>query len=108
MPEVSGGEVTVEGRISELWSPSSGAIAQVGLIEDESGQTKFTSWEKSNQPVVKEGETVRFRAAAKNWYQGRCSIALTGGPGSSSRSAAGGGSGSQSRRLSFCCVLDQP
>ena len=48
VPDVSGGEVTVEGRISELWTPGSGAIAQVDLIEDESGRTKFTSWERSN------------------------------------------------------------
>jgi hypothetical protein len=78
VPEVPVGEVTVEGTVSELWAPSSPAIAQVGLIEDESGRTKFTIWERSNQPVVREGQTVRFRAAAKNWYEGRCSIALTG------------------------------
>ncbi|WP_089816123.1 DNA-binding protein [Halomicrobium zhouii] len=71
-------EVTVEGRVTQLWTPSSRAIRQVGLIEDESGRTKFTSWKKSAQPMVEEGERVRFRAAAKNWYQGRCSIALTG------------------------------
>ncbi|GGL41001.1 DNA-binding protein [Halarchaeum grantii] len=78
VPDVPVGEVTVEGTVSELWDPSSPAIAQVGLIEDESGRTKFTIWERSNQPVVREGQTVRFRAAAKNWYEGRCSIALTG------------------------------
>jgi len=71
-------EVTVEGRVTQLWDPSSPAIQQVGLIEDESGRTKFTSWVKSRQPMVDEGERVRFRAAAKNWYEGRCSIALTG------------------------------
>jgi len=75
---VDRGEVTVEGRIIQLWEPSSPAIQQVGLIEDESGRTKFTSWVKSRQPMVDEGERVRFRAAAKNWYEGRCSIALTG------------------------------
>jgi len=78
VPDVPVGEVTVEGTVSELWTPSSPAIAQVGLIEDESGRTKFTIWERSNQPVVRKGQTVRFRAAAKNWYEGRCSIALTG------------------------------
>ncbi|MCU4802386.1 DNA-binding protein [Halobacteria archaeon HArc-gm2] len=71
-------EVTVEGRVTQLWTPSSPAIRQVGLIEDESGRTKFTSWVKSDQSMVREGERVRFRAAAKNWYEGRCSIALTG------------------------------
>ncbi|WP_312911738.1 DNA-binding protein [Natronosalvus caseinilyticus] len=71
------GEVSVEGRVIELWEPSSSAIQQVGLLEDETGRTKFTIWAKSRQTMVREGERVRFRAAAKNWYNGRCSIALT-------------------------------
>jgi ssDNA-binding replication factor A large subunit len=78
VPDIAVGEVTVEGQVIELWSPSSSAIQQVGLIADDSGKIKFTCWEKSNQTVVREGQTVRFRAAAKNWYEGRCSIALTG------------------------------
>mgnify|MGYP000725355822 CR=1 FL=1 len=78
VPDVPVGEVTVSGTIETLWEPSSASIQQVGLLADESGRIKFTIWERSNQPVVREGETVRFRAAAKNWYEGRCSIALTG------------------------------
>jgi ssDNA-binding replication factor A large subunit len=78
VPDVPVGEVTVEGEITQLWTPSASNIQQVGLIEDESGRTKFTVWEKSGKTVVREGQTVRFRAAAKNWYEGRCSIALTG------------------------------
>ncbi|GAA0313775.1 MULTISPECIES: DNA-binding protein [Halobacteriales] len=78
VPDIAVGEVTVEGQVIELWSPSSSAIQQVGLIADDSGKIKFTCWEKSGQTVVREGQTVRFRAAAKNWYEGRCSIALTG------------------------------
>ncbi|WP_049986306.1 DNA-binding protein [Halobellus rufus] len=78
VPDVPVGEVTVEGTIETLWEPSSTSIQQVGLIADDSGKIKFTVWNKSNQTVVQEGETVRFRAAAKNWYEGRCSIALTG------------------------------
>ncbi|SFT09184.1 DNA-binding protein [Halostagnicola kamekurae] len=76
--EVPVGEVTVEGEVVELWTPSSSNIQQVGLLEDESGRTKFTIWQRSNQTMVREGQTVRFRAAAKSWYQGRCSLALTG------------------------------
>lgn len=71
------GEVSVEGHVVELWEPSSTNIQQVGLIEDETGRTKFTIWSKSRQTMVREGERVRFRAAAKNWYSGRCSLALT-------------------------------
>ncbi|MDS0478318.1 DNA-binding protein [Natrinema sp. 1APR25-10V2] len=78
VPDVPVGEVTVEGTIETLWEPSSTSIQQVGLIADDSGKIKFTCWEKSNQTVVREGQKVRFRAVAKNWYEGRCSIALTG------------------------------
>ena len=78
VPDVPVGEVTVEGTVQTLWEPSSTSIQQVGLIADDSGKIKFTCWEKSNQTVVREGQKVRFRAAAKNWYEGRCSIALTG------------------------------
>ncbi|ELY84405.1 hypothetical protein [Natrinema gari] len=78
VPDIAVGEVTVEGTIETLWEPSSSSIQQVGLIADDSGKIKFTCWEKSGQTVVREGQTVRFRAAAKNWYEGRCSIALTG------------------------------
>ncbi len=53
-------------------------MQQVGLIEDETEMTKFTVWKASRQPMVCEGERVRFRAVAKNWHQGRYSIALTG------------------------------
>ena len=78
VPDVPVGEVTVEGTVQTLWEPSSTSIQQVGLIADDSGKIKFTCWKKSNQTIVREGQKVRFRAAAKNWYEGRCSIALTG------------------------------
>ena len=69
--------VSVSGTVKTLWESSSPKIAQVGLIEDESGVIKFTSWTKSNQRWVTEGETVRVMDARKNWYEGRCSLALT-------------------------------
>jgi len=78
VPDVPVGEVTVEGEITQLWDPSDTSISQVGLIEGDSGKIKFTIWEASRKTVVSEGETVRFRAVKKNWYQGRCSIAITG------------------------------
>lgn len=78
LEEIPRPEVSVEGEITQLWTPSSPAIAQVGLIEDETGRTKWTAWKRSQVREVREGETVRFRAIAKNWYQGQCSVALTG------------------------------
>jgi hypothetical protein len=78
VPDVSVGEVTVEGEIIELWEPSTPNIQQVGLIADESEVTKFTVWERSNQPVVAEGEVVRLCNVKKSWHRGRCSLVATG------------------------------
>jgi hypothetical protein len=76
--EVGRKEVDIEGRVTEVWDSESPAIRQVGLIEDESGRVKFTSWVKSDQPWMEEGERVQLQNVAKNWYQGRVSVALTG------------------------------
>jgi len=78
LEEVYREEVSIEGTVITLWESSHPSISQVGLIEDESGKTKFTSWTESRAPLVEEGERVRFRGVKKNWYEGQCSVALTG------------------------------
>jgi len=70
--------VDIEGEIVQLWDAESPAVCQVGLIEDESGRTKFTSWTKSDPKLVQEGDHVRLRNVEKNWYEGRISVAVTG------------------------------
>ena len=75
--DVDRGEVSIEGTIETLGEPSHPKIAQVGLIADETGRTKFTSWVKSEPSIVREGETVRLYGVRKNWYEGRCSVAVT-------------------------------
>ncbi|MFC6863616.1 DNA-binding protein [Halomicroarcula sp. GCM10025817] len=76
--DVNRSEVCLEGHVTVLWEPTSPAISQVGLIEDETGRTKFTSWAKSDMKMVREGEWVRLRGVEKSWYEGRVSVALTG------------------------------
>lgn len=78
VPTVDRQSVDVEGEVVQLWNPSHRKIQQVGLVEDDTGKIKFTVWRKSRQPTVREGERVRFRDVKRNWYRGRCSIALTG------------------------------
>ncbi|ESS10361.1 MAG: hypothetical protein A07HR60_02376, partial [uncultured archaeon A07HR60] len=78
LEDVDRKEVSVEGQIDVRWDSDSPAIAQIGLIADESGQTKMTIWEKSNAPWVEENERVRIHAAARNRYEGRVSLAVTG------------------------------
>lgn len=78
LEDVNRKEVSIEGRVEVLWESDSPAIAQVGLIADDSGKTKVTIWEKSNAPWIEEGEQVRIHGAARNWYEGRFSLAVTG------------------------------
>ncbi|QLG61107.1 DNA-binding protein [Halorarum salinum] len=78
LKEVRRREVSIEGHVTQLWDASSSAIQQVGLIEDATGRTKVTIWQKSDQPWIREGERVRIHGAARNWYEGRVSVAVTG------------------------------
>jgi len=78
LEDVNRKEVSIEGRVEVLWNSDSPAVAQVGLIADDSGKTKVTIWEKSNAPWIEKGEQVRIHGAAKNWYNGRVSMAVTG------------------------------
>ncbi|ESP89726.1 single-stranded DNA-binding protein [Candidatus Halobonum tyrrellensis G22] len=70
--------VSIEGTVTQLWDANSPAIQQVGLIEDESGKTKFTIWTKSRQSLVEEDERVWMHGVKRSWYEGRVSIAVTG------------------------------
>ncbi|ODR80169.1 DNA-binding protein [Haladaptatus sp. W1] len=76
--DVNRKEVSIEGTVTQLWTPRSPKIQQVGLIEDDSGRVKFTVWRASRKTMVEEGETVQLRSVAKNWYEGRVSVAVTG------------------------------
>ncbi|SMO86735.1 SOSS complex subunit B family protein [Halorubrum cibi] len=78
LEDVNRKEVSVEGQVETLWDPSHPSIAQVGLIADDSGKTRVTIWEASNAPWIQEGERVRIHGAARNWYEGRVSLAVTG------------------------------
>jgi len=78
LEDVDRGEVCVTGQVEELWVPSHPSIAQVGLIGDETGRTRLTIWERSDAPLIKKGEIISVYGAARNWYQGRISLAVTG------------------------------
>jgi len=47
-------------RVEVLWDADSPAIAQVGLIADDSGKTKVTSWVASDQPGSKRASACGF------------------------------------------------
>ncbi|WP_423743927.1 DNA-binding protein (plasmid) [Haladaptatus sp. SPP-AMP-3] len=76
--DVNRKEVSIQGRVKTLWESTHPKIQQVGLLEDDTGTIKFTVWRASRKTMVREGETVELESVAKNWYEGRVSVAVTG------------------------------
>jgi replication factor A1 len=51
-------------------------VAQVGLLGDESGRIKFTTWAKSDLPELAEGAVYRLGNVVTDEYEGRYSVKL--------------------------------
>lgn len=71
--------VTVEGKIISLSYPPSEAIAQSGILADESGAIRFIVWAKSNAPVLDERKWYRFESATIDEYRGAPSMKIHSG-----------------------------
>jgi len=67
-------DVTV--KVDQLWEPNSDSIAQVGLVGDESGKIKFVSFETSDLPEIKEGQSYELTNVVTDEYDGDYSIKL--------------------------------
>ena len=61
--------VTVEGKVVSLSAPASPAIAQSGILADESGAIRFVVWAKSNAPKMDEGAWYRLDSAVVDEYK---------------------------------------
>ncbi|MFB6151730.1 MAG: replication factor A [Haloarculaceae archaeon] len=68
--------VDLTAKVVELWEPRSEAVAQVGLLGDETGTIKFTKWSKSDLPELAEGAVYNLRNVVTDEYQGRFSVKL--------------------------------
>ena len=68
--------IDVRATVVELWEPNSDAVAQVGLLGDETGTVKFTKWSKSDLPALDEGQSYELRNVVTDEYQGRFSVKL--------------------------------
>lgn len=68
--------VDVTAKVVELWEPRSDAIAQVGLLGDETGTSKFTAWATSDLPTLAEGHVYHLASVVTDEYQGQYSIKL--------------------------------
>jgi replication factor A1 len=63
-------------KVVELWEPRSDSVAQVGLLGDESGRTKFIAFETSDLPELEEGAVYRLGNLVTDEYQGDFSVKL--------------------------------
>ena len=68
--------VDIRAKVVELWEPRADAVAQVGLLGDETGTIKFTKWSKSDLPELEEGTSYSLRNVVTDEYQGRFSVKL--------------------------------
>ena len=68
--------VDVTAKVVDLWDATADAVAQVGLLGDETGTIKFTKWSKSDLPELEEGTVYSLRNVVTDEYQGRFSVKL--------------------------------
>jgi replication factor A1 len=68
--------IDLTAKLLELWEPRADAVAQVGLLGDETGTIKFTKWSKSDLPELEEGAVYRLTNVVTDEYQGRFSVKL--------------------------------
>lgn len=83
MPEVDVDEinqdgqwVTVRGQVADLWDNDTDSISQVGLFSDGTGRVRFVAWEKSQVPLLAEGQSYELQGVATEEYEGQYSISL--------------------------------
>jgi replication factor A1 len=63
-------------KVVDLWEPTSDAVAQVGLLGDETGTTRFVSFASSELPTLEEGAVYRLSNVVTDEYQGNYSVKL--------------------------------
>jgi replication factor A1 len=78
--DVSPGEwVTIEGKVVALSAPASPAIAQSGIIADDSGGIRFVAWAKSNAPAMTVGSWYHIESAVVDEFKGIASLKIHSG-----------------------------
>jgi ssDNA-binding replication factor A large subunit len=68
--------IDLTAKVVDLWDAQSDAVAQVGLLGDETGTIKFTKWSKSDLRELEEGAVYELRNVVTDEYQGRFSVKL--------------------------------
>ncbi|WP_323674438.1 replication factor A [Halorubellus sp. PRR65] len=68
--------IDVTAKVVDLWDPRSDAVAQVGLLGDESGTIKFTAFASSDLPKLEEGAVYALGNLVTDEYEGNYSVKL--------------------------------
>lgn len=68
--------VTVEVEVADIWDNDTDVLSQVGLVQDDTGRIKFKTWEKSQKPLLTEGQTYRLERVATDEFQGNMEISV--------------------------------
>jgi replication factor A1 len=72
--ESDGRFVDLKVTFDDEWDPRSDAIAQVGLLGDESGRNKFVAFKGNNLTELEEGQSYLIENAVTDEYQGDYSV----------------------------------
>jgi replication factor A1 len=76
---VPGEWATVEAKVVSLSSAPSPAIAQTGILADQSGAMRFVVWAKANAPPLNPGTWYRFESAVVDEYRGSANLKIHSG-----------------------------
>lgn len=76
---MSGEWVTVEGKVVALTASPSSAIAQTGILADESGGMRFVIWAKANAPTLQIGRWYRLDSAVVDQFKGVLNLKIHSG-----------------------------
>lgn len=69
--------VTVKAKVLQLWETTSPAIAQWGIIGDDTGIARFVIWAKANKKGVEEGKCYLFERVVIDDFNGVKSVKVT-------------------------------
>jgi replication factor A1 len=80
--DVAPGEwVTVEGKVVSLSTPPTPAIAQTGIIADDSGAMRFVVWAKAQAARMVQGKWYRLESAVVDEFRGIPNLKIHSGTG---------------------------
>ncbi|MEA3324111.1 MAG: hypothetical protein U9Q37_03090 [Euryarchaeota archaeon] len=75
---VSDGQwINLKVKVVQLWDATHESIRQAGVIGDETGTTKFTSWEKSDLPLLVSDKCYSLENVVTKEYEGALSVGFT-------------------------------